>query len=159
MKVSTKEGVRAAKSQRNWQLEELRTLLLAWDMAAEYPPNNLISESLEHYGFDRIMVQIERKKSEFLRAYTLVKPHMELLNSIHKNRETKEVEISDKGSTCSIKAQKGRGDAVNERAGRAASATTNPMPPAVLPNPIRDHEMDFVRLLPSMPVSSSATRE
>ena len=116
--------MKANKIQRNWQTEELRTMLLVWNMAEGSSPNSLISDTLKRYGYLRTMAQIERKKNEFFRAYTLVKPHAKLLDSILKNEETKGVETSDKGPTCSVKAQKGQGDAANEETGKAANTAT-----------------------------------
>eukprot|EP00106_Octopus_bimaculoides_P022555 XP_014789997.1 PREDICTED: uncharacterized protein LOC106883485 [Octopus bimaculoides] len=42
------------KSQKCWQQEEVRTMLLAWKLAEGAPLNTLIADSLETFGFHRI---------------------------------------------------------------------------------------------------------
>ena len=108
-------------TQRNSQAEEMGTMMLAWKQAVGAQPNGVISDALKGYGSPRTMAQIERKRNEFLRAYALVRPHMKFLDEILGN--TRGVETSKNGPTCSVEEQ---GGAANKGAGKAGGATTKP---------------------------------
>ncbi|CAI9717979.1 Hypothetical predicted protein [Octopus vulgaris] len=68
-----------------WEKKELNLLLRAWTIASGNPPNNIITAALKNNGFHRTIDQIERKKSEFIRSYMLIKPHIKTLDNIIEN--------------------------------------------------------------------------